>query len=117
MNTMELQLLDAENHIIKTWTVSIPTADVNKNTENGNVADASPSIFNVVRNHMYNLGVKPFNGGKTDPDPSNPDPDPKPDPDKPDPDPDKPEDLSKSQDLILKVNDNWEAIHQMELGD
>lgn len=114
-NTMELQLLDAENHIIKTWTVSIPTADVNKNTENGNVADASPSIFNVVRNHMYNLGVKPFNGGKTDPDPSNPDPDPKPDPDKPDPD--KPEDLSKSQDLILKVNDNWEAIHQMELGD
>ena len=116
-NTMELQLLDAENHIIKTWTVSIPTADVNKNTENGNVADASPSIFNVVRNHMYNLGVKPFNGGKTDPDPSNPDPDPKPDPDKPDPDPDKPEDLSKSQDLILKVNDNWEAIHQMELGD
>ena len=66
---------------------------------------------------MYNLGVKPFNGGKTDPDPSNPDPDPKPDPDKPDPDPDKPEDLSKSQDLILKVNDNWEAIHQMELGD
>ena len=116
-STMELQLLDAENHIIKTWTVSIPTADVNKNTENGNVADASPSIFNVVRNHMYNLGVKPFNGGKTDPDPSNPDPGPKPDPDKPDPDPDKPEDLSKSQDLILKVNDNWEAIHQMELGD
>ena len=116
-NTMELQLLDADNNIIKTWTVSIPTADVNKNTENGNVADASPSIFNVVRNHMYNLGVKPFNGGKTDPDPSNPDPDPKPDPDKPDPDPDKPEDLSKSQDLILKVNDNWEAIHKMELGD
>ena len=114
-NTMELQLLDADNNIIKTWTVSIPTADVNKNTENGNVADASPSIFNVVRNHMYNLGVKPFNGGKTDPDPSNPTPDP--DPDKPDPDPDKPEDLSKSQDLILKVNDNWEAIHQMELGD
>ena len=116
-NTMELQLLDAENHIIKTWTVSIPESDLNKVAANGNVADVSASIFNVVRNHMYNLGVKPSNGGKTDPDPGNPDPDPKPDPDKPDPDPDKPEDLSKSQDLILKVNDNWEAIHQMELGD
>lgn len=116
-NTMELQLLDAENNIIKTWTVSIPTADVNTDATNGNVADVSPSIFNVVRNHMYNLGVKPSNGGKTDPDPGNPNPDPKPDPDPDKPDPDKPEDLSKSQNLILKVNDNWEAIHQMELGD
>lgn len=114
-STMELQLLDAKGNIIKTWTVSIPAKDVNDDNTNGNVADESASIFNVVRNHMYNLGVKPSNGGKTDPDPGNPDPDPKPDPDKPDPD--KPEDLSKSQNLILKVNDNWEAIHQMELGD
>lgn len=117
-NTMELQLLDADGNIIKHWTVSIPTADVNTNTENGNVADASPSIFNVVRNHMYNLGVKTSNGTKTDPDPSNPTPDPKPDP-KPNPDPgkDEPEDLTKSQNLILKVNDNWEAIHKLELGE
>ena len=114
-STMELQLLDAADDIIKTWTVSIPAKDVNTDATNGNVADESPSIFNVVRNHMYNLGVKPSNGGKTDPDPGNPDPKPDPDPDKPDPD--KPEDLSKSQNLILKVNDNWEAIHQMELGD
>lgn len=116
-STMELQLLDKAGNIIKTWTVSIPSADVNQDATNGNVADESASIFNVVRNHMYNLGVKPSNGGKTDPDPGNPDPDPKPDPDPDKPDPDKPEDLSKSQNLILKVNDNWEAIHQMELGD
>lgn len=116
-STMELQLLDAAGDIIKTWTVSIPAKDVNHDATNGNVADESASIFNVVRNHMYNLGVKPSNGGKTDPDPSNPDPEPKPDPDPDKPDPDKPEDLSKSQNLILKVNDNWEAIHQMELGD
>lgn len=117
-NTMELQLLDADGDIIKHWTVSIPSADVNTNTENGNVADASPSIFNVVRNHMYNLGVKTSTGTTTDPDPSNPTPDPKPDP-KPTPDPgkDEPEDLTKSQNLILKVNDNWEVIHKMELGD
>lgn len=116
-STMELQLLDKAGDIIKTWTVSIPTSDLNQDDTNGNVADESASIFNVVRNHMYNLGVKPSNGGKKDPDPSNPDPEPKPDPDPDKPDPDKPEDLSKSQNLILKVNDNWEAIHKMELGD
>lgn len=113
-NTMELQLLDAENNIIKTWTVSIPESDVNKVAANG-ATDASASIFNVVRNHMYNLGVKTSNGAT--PDPGNPDPKPDPDPDKPKPGTDQPEDLSKSQNLILKVNDNWEAIHKMELGD
>lgn len=117
-STMELQLLDAAGDIIKHWTVSIPEADVNTDATNGNVADVSPSIFNVVRNHMYNLGVKTSTGTTTPPDPSNPDPDPNPDP-KPNPDPgkDEPEDLTKSQNLILKVNDNWEAIHKMELGD
>lgn len=112
-STMELQLLDDEGNIIKFWTVSIPASDVNSDTKNGNVADESASIFNVVRNHMYNLGVKTSNGTTETPDPSNPNPD-KPDPT---PDTDEPEDLSKSQNLILKVNDNWEAIHQMELGD
>ena len=112
-STMELQLLDDANNIIKTWSVSIPLADKNSDATGGNVADESASIFNVVRNHMYNLGVKPSNGAN--PEPGNPDPEPKPDPDKPDPD--KPEDLSKSQNLILKVNDNWEAIHKLELGD
>lgn len=117
-STMELQLLDAAGDIIKNWTVSIPAADVNTDATNGNVADASPSIFNVVRNHMYNLGVKTSTGTTTPPDPSNPDPDPnKPDPDKPKPGTDEPEDLTKSQNLILKVNDNWEVIHKMELGD
>ena len=116
-STMELQLLDADGNIIKNWTVSIPESDLNKVAANG-ATDASPSIFNVVRNHMYNLGVKTSNGTTTPPDPSNPDPDPnKPDPDKPKPGTDEPEDLSKSQNLILKVNDNWEAIHKLELGE
>lgn len=114
-NTMELQLLDADNNIIKTWTVSIPASDLNSNKANG-VTDATASIFNVVRNHMYNLGVKTSNG-TPDPDPSNPTPKPDPDPDKPKPGTDEPEDLTKSQNLILKVNDNWEAIHKLVLGD
>lgn len=116
-STMELQLLDNAGDIIKKWTVSIPELDVNKDDTKG-ATDESASIFNVVRNHMYNLGVKTSTGTTTPPDPSNPDPDPNPDP-KPNPDPgkDEPEDLTKSQNLILKVNDNWEAIHKMELGD
>lgn len=114
-STMELQLLDAEGNIIKTWTVSIPTSDQNTDGTKG-ATDESASIFNVVRNHMYNLGVKTSTG--TTPDPSNPDPKPTdPDPDKPDPGKDEPEDLTKSQNLILKVNDNWEAIHKLVLGD
>ncbi len=115
-NTMELQLLDAENNIIKTWTVSIPTSDLNSNKANG-ATDATAYIFNVVRNHMYNLGVKTSNGTTTDPNPSHPTPDPDPDKPKPDPGKDEPEDLTKSQNLILKVNDNWEAIHKLVLGD
>lgn len=115
-STMELQLLDAEGDIIKFWTVSIPASDVNSEDTKG-VTDESASIFNVVRNHMYNLGVKTSTGTTTTPDPEDPTPDPE-DP-KPDPTPgtDEPEDLSKSQNLILKVNDNWEVIHKMELGD
>lgn len=113
-STMELQLLDAKGDIIKFWTVSIPSTN---DDDTKGVTDESASIFNVVRNHMYNLGVKTSNGTTTPPDPSNPDPDPDPNPDKPTPGTDEPEDLSKSQNLILKVNDNWEAIHRMELGD
>ena len=116
-STMELQLLDNAGNIIKSWTVSIPNSDMNNDAAKG-AKDESASIFNVVRNHMYNLGVKTSNGTTTPPDPSNPDPDPnKPDPDKPDPGTDQPEDLTKSQNLILKVNDNWEAIHKLELGE
>lgn len=116
-STMELQLLDDEGNIIKFWTVSIPASDVNSDTANGNVADESASIFNVVRNHMYNLGVKTSTGTTTTPDPTNPTPDPEDPKPTPDPGKDEPEDLSKSQNLILKVNDNWEVIHKMELGD
>lgn len=108
-NTMELQLLDKNNNILMIWNVTIPRTDVNTDSKKGEV-DESVSVFNVVRNHMYNLGVKNTQGGT--PDPGNPDPKPDPDPDKPNPD-HKPEDLSKGQNLILKVNDNWEAIHQL----
>lgn len=113
-NTMELQLMgkkdgETNEHIIKVWNVTIP--DYNTETSKGKV-DQSNSIFNVVRNHMYNLGVKTTQDTK--PEPGKPDPDPDP-VTPPDPGTDKPEDLSKGQNLVLKVNDNWETIHQMEI--
>lgn len=104
-NTMELQLLAEDGHIIKVWNVTIP--DVNNNPDLG-PTDESASVFNVVRNHMYNLGVK--TNQDTKPEPGNPDPDPTPNPN---PGTDAPEDLSKGQNLVLKVNDNWETIHQL----
>lgn len=113
-STMELQLLDAKGKIIKFWTVSIPSTN---GDDTKGVTDESASIFNVVRNHMYNLGVKTSTGTTTTPDPTNPTPDPEDPKPTPDPGKDEPEDLSKSQNLILKVNDNWEFIHKMELGD
>ena len=112
--TMELQLMGksagaSEEHIIKVWNVTIP--DHNTDPSKGEV-DRSNSIFNVVRNHMYNLGVKTTQDTK--PEPGKPDPDPDP-VTPPTPGPDQPEDLSKGQNLVLKVNDNWETIHQMEI--
>lgn len=69
---------------------------------------------------MYSVGMKANNtvpGGPTpNPDPENPTPDPE-IPEKPEelPDGEKPTDLSKGQDLIIYVNDNWEVIHDMEI--
>ena len=101
-NTMELQLLDVAGNILRTWGVKIKQTDLATGKNTPEVDDESVSIFNVVRNHMYNLGVK------TTHNPEGPDPEEK-------PNVEEPEDLSKNQDLILQVNDNWELIHRMEL--
>lgn len=130
-NTFELQLLDEHDNILKTWNVQVPTGQTvtNPTLADGISSDGTPTIekdkstliYNVYRNHLYSLGLKTTNiEGGEDPDPSDPDkpvdPKPNPDPDgggeNPDPE-DKPEDLSKGQDLLLNVNDNWEIIHNM----
>lgn len=130
-NTFELQLLDENDKILKNWNVQVPTGQTvtNPTLADGISSDGTPTIendkstliYNVYRNHLYSLGLKTTNiEGGEDPDPSEPekpvDPKPNPDPDgggeNPDPE-DKPEDLSKGQDLLLNVNDNWEIIHNM----
>lgn len=118
-NTFELQLLDEHDKILKTWNVQVPTKVTSGSNENNIAAGISATwaddtdlIYNIYRNHLYSLGMKTndIEGGG---EPGTTDPDPKPEPD-PDPNPeDKPEDLSKGQDLLINVNDNWEIIHNM----
>ena len=74
----------------------------------------STNTYSLVRNHLYGIGTRmydnPSNPGK-DPNPTDPDPD----PETPDDNKDQPESLNNKQELVLKVNDNWEVIHGMEL--
>lgn len=51
--------------------------------------------YSLVRNHLYSVGEKAT--------------------DEWNPDKDEPQDLSTGQNLILRVNDNWELIHKMEV--
>lgn len=99
--TLELQLLDANGDILKSWTVAMATPqlagqDVEKATLP--VAETAQN-FSFFRNHMYTLGKKMDN--TTTPGTT----------------PDQPEPLDKSQSIILRVNDNWEVINRMTIGD
>lgn len=99
--TLELQLLDASGDILKAWTVAMATPqpagqDVEKATLP--VAETAQN-FSFFRNHMYTLGKKMDN--TTTPGTT----------------PDQPEPLDKSQSMILRVNDNWEVINRMTIGD
>lgn len=114
VNTLQLQLLDAKGTILKYWNINAATTHTTAadDTETWEKLDTDKSVYNIYRNHMYNVGMK-ADSNPTDPDrPVDPD---KPDPENPDPDKEEPEDLSKGQDLIIQVNDNWELIHDMEL--
>ncbi len=101
--TLELQLLDVSGEILKSWTVAMATAQHDGQGVDG-VALTVPETtqnFSFFRNHMYTLGKKVDNAdnkpGTTTPD--------------------EPEPLDKSQSMILRVNDNWEVINRMTIGD
>ena len=112
--TFVLKLTDNMGHKYATWTVKLPTTDKQtaeytlKSWETNSFVSAScmdiTTTYNVVRNHLYGIGERaldnPENPDKPTPDPSNPD---------------KPEPLNKKQELTLRVNDNWEVIHKMEI--
>ena len=110
------------------WNINLPTGDNQVQTSfaltTPSVADGSvtwsagsataetANIYSILRNHLYGVGKRTIdNPGESggEPDPSDPDPD------SPNPDIDEPESLNNKQELTLRVNDNWEVIHGMEL--
>jgi len=100
--TLELQLLDESGEILKSWTVAMATPQPAGQGVDG-VALTVPETaqnFSFFRNHMYTLGKKVDNTNK--PGTTTPD---------------QPEPLDKSQSMILRVNDNWEVINRMTIGD
>lgn len=124
-NTLQLQVTDKAGNVLKYWNINVKQEQLHMQQPATQAAaeekfDQSKSIFNLYRNHMYSVGMKANNtvpGGPTpSPDPENPTPDPE-IPEIPEelPEGEKPTDLSKGQDLIIYVNDNWEVIHDMEI--
>lgn len=100
--TLELQLLDASGEILKSWTVEMATKQSAGQGVDGVELTVPETVqnFSFFRNHMYTLGKKVDNTDK--PGTTTPD---------------EPEPLDKSQSMILRVNDNWEVINRMTIGD
>lgn len=100
--TLELQLLDASGEILKSWTVAMAAAQpTGQDVDKVALPTETTQNFSFFRNHMYTLGKKVDNT-KDKPGTTTPD---------------QPEPLDKSQSMILRVNDNWEVINRMTIGD
>lgn len=102
--TFELQLISgtgADAKILRSWTVNLAQVQTNvKDIKGTAIANESVSSYSIVRNHLYSIGRKDI---AKPTDPTGPT------------DPENPEDLSKGQILTLRVNDNWEVIHKLEV--
>lgn len=109
--TFVLQLTNDAGDVLKSWAVKLPSDDGqlseytlsswNSTTsvfDNTSATKDAADKYSVVRNHLYGIGERSLDEPTT-----------------PGTDPDKPEPLNKKQELTLRVNDNWEVIHKMEL--
>lgn len=113
-STLELQLLDATGNVLYAWPVKLDAsnAQVGKKgeTASANLSDPSTTmgfaetadVFSLFRNHIYSIGI--HKQGTTNPD-------------KTDPGIDDPTVLSKIQNVVIRVNDNWEALHHMSIDE
>ena len=115
--TLTLQLTNEDGTILRSWKVGSTDEQLKQtitcwNSESTNwstsLSGESSSTYSLVRNHLYGIGTRM----NDEADPEQPGVDPDPDPEDPD---DKPESLNNKQELVLKVNDNWEVIHGMEV--
>ncbi len=110
--TFQLQMLDKDNNIIRYWNIRLQSASSSSDSQIGkkaskvssngtsteNSTEESAVNYSVLRNHLYSIGARnngDGGGGETGDD-------------------DKAQDLN-NETLILRVNDNWEMIHQMDI--
>lgn len=102
--TFELQLVSGEGKdakILRTWAINLDAQQEGVvGVNNTPINNESTTSYSIVRNHLYTIGKKDI---------ANPKPGPG------EPETEKPEDLSKGQILTLRVNDNWEVIHQLDV--
>ena len=115
-STLELQLLDATGNVLYAWPVKLDAsnAQVGKTgeTASANLSDPSTTmgfaetadVFSLFRNHIYSIGIHKQGTSTTDPE-------------TPVPGTDQPTDLSKIQNVVIRVNDNWEALHHMSIDE
>lgn len=109
--SLTLVLTKEDGTELRSWKVKLAADDVNnayywsESNWSSQTSGETVNYYSLVRNHLYGIGTRMTDnpGGGTDPDPDPEDPE------------DKPESLNNKQELILKVNDNWEVIHGMEL--
>ncbi len=109
--SLTLVLTKEDGTEIRSWKVKLAADDVNSayywdgSVWTNQTSGETVNSYSLVRNHLYGIGTRMTDnpGEGTDPEPDPEDPE------------DKPESLNNKQELILKVNDNWEVIHGMEL--
>lgn len=113
-STLELQLLDATGNVLYAWPVKLDATN-EQVAKKGEMASAdlfgagtamgfaeTADVFSLFRNHIYSIGI--HKQGTTNPD-------------KTDPGTDEPTVLSKIQNVVIRVNDNWEALHHMSIDE
>lgn len=115
-STLELQLLDATGNVLYAWPVKLDASNdqIGKmgETASANLSDPittmgfaeTADVFSLFRNHIYSIGIHKQRTSTTDPE-------------TPVPGTDQPTDLSKIQNVVIRVNDNWEALHHMSIDE
>ncbi|WP_443962961.1 hypothetical protein [Prevotellamassilia timonensis] len=113
-STLELQLLDATGNVLYAWPVKLDASN-DQIGKMGETASAdlfgagtamgfaeTADVFSLFRNHIYSIGIHKHGTNN---------------PDTPEPGTDQPTDLSKIQNVVIRVNDNWEALHHMSIDE
>lgn len=132
--TLTLQLTNAAGEELMSWNMNLSATDLQVTNSAGKVSywdadalegagdwttieseanDETHTNYSLVRNHLYGIGTRM--NDQANPNKPGVDPDPDKPEEKPDSGIDDPESLNNKQELTLRVNDNWEVIHGMEL--